>query len=240
MKRAAGTVSMVLLWAVGCSSPAPSPDAVAQGQALFSSRDLSPAARNVFSCAVCHDVNPTAAAGAIKTGAPLAGATLRPAFWAGEENDLLAAINACRGQFMLATEPLAAEAPEARALYAFLLDLEPGDPNPASFTMVRTIEDLPRGNASAGAFLYARTCAACHGKPHTGIGWIAPRVPLLPDDTLRAHADYDARSQRLVFIEKIRHGGFLGYGGDMPPFSAERLSDADVADILEALGVLGG
>jgi thiosulfate dehydrogenase len=42
-----------------------------------------------------------------------------------------------------------------------------------------------------------------------------------------------------VFIEKVRHGGFLGYGGDMPPYSLEVLPDATVSDLLEALGVLG-
>jgi thiosulfate dehydrogenase len=45
--------------------------------------------------------------------------------------------------------------------------------------------------------------------------------------------------QRLIFIEKIRHGRFLGYGGEMPPFSSELLSDADVADVLEYLSILG-
>jgi len=41
-----------------------------------------------------------------------------------------------------------------------------------------------------------------------------------------------------VFTEKIRHGLFLGYGGVMPPFSREVLSDQDVSDLLEALGVI--
>jgi len=61
----------------------------------------------------------------------------------------------------------------------------------------------------------------------------------LPEDTLAEHAGYSLRSQRLVFIEKIRHGLFLGYGGDMPPFSKEQLSDAEISDVLEALGVFG-
>jgi thiosulfate dehydrogenase len=66
-------------------------------------------------------------------------------------------------------------------------------------------------------------------------------VPILPDDTLAAHAPpaYSPRTQRLVFIEKTRHGGFLNYGGEMPPFSLETLPDTDLSDILEALGVTG-
>ncbi len=62
---------------------------------------------------------------------------------------------------------------------------------------------------------------------------------MLPEDTLRSHSTYDAQSLRLIFVEKIRHGAFLGYGGEMPPFSREALSDTEVSDILETLGVLG-
>jgi thiosulfate dehydrogenase len=194
---------------------------------------------NVFSCATCHDLVPPADGAAIKAGAPLAGATLRPSFWGGQEVDLLAAINQCRQYFMIADAPLAADSREALALYDFLVGLEPGDPAPAPLTIVGTIEEVPRGDAAAGMTLFGRSCASCHGQARTGIGRIATRVPILPAQTLREHADYDPRSQRLVFLEKIRHGGFLGYGGNMPPFSAERLSDQDAADILEALGVLG-
>jgi thiosulfate dehydrogenase len=38
-----------------------------------------------------------------------------------------------------------------------------------------------------------------------------------------------------VFVEKTRHGGFLGYGGTMPPFSLNVLSDEDLADLLTFL-----
>ena len=50
---------------------------------------------------------------------------------------------------------------------------------------------------------------------------------------------YSERLIRLVFIEKVRHGPFLGYGGTMPPFSMETLSDEGLADLLEALAVTG-
>ena len=96
-----------------------------------------------------------------------------------------------------------------------------------------------RGDARAGASRFARTCAHCHGAPHTGVGRVAPTAPVLPEGPIAAHADYGPRSIRLVFIEKIRHGSFRGYGGDMPPYAAERLTDQDVSDVLEGLGVLG-
>jgi thiosulfate dehydrogenase len=41
----------------------------------------------------------------------------------------------------------------------------------------------------------------------------------------------------LVFIEKVRHGGFLGYGGLMPPFSLEAMTDAELGALLSFLGL---
>lgn len=40
-----------------------------------------------------------------------------------------------------------------------------------------------------------------------------------------------------MFVQKVRHGGFLGYGGKMPPYSQEKLTDQDLGDLLELLGV---
>src|SRR5262249_13594755 len=145
--------------------------------------------------------------------------TLRPSFWGGQENDLLRSIDDCRAQFMDVSTPLDPSDPDAEALYAYLASLEPGDAAPVAFTVVRSIADVPRGDAVSGQLVYAASCVPCHGGMHTGDGRRAPRVPVLPEDTLAAHAQFSPAAQRLVFIEKIRHGGFLGYGGNMPPYS---------------------
>jgi len=208
------------------------------GRDLFTSRQLSPSRLNNYSCASCH-LAALAETSLIHTGAPLAGVTRRPWFWGGQENDLLRSINACRSYFMAAPEPLVPADANAQALYAFLVSLEPGDPEPVPFEVVRAIEPLPRGDAAAGLLLFINACSYCHGAMHSGGGRLSERVPILPEDTLAEHAGYTLRAQRLVFVEKIRHGLFLGYGGDMPPFSKERLSDPQVSDLLEALGVLG-
>ena len=39
-------------------------------------------------------------------------------------------------------------------------------------------------------------------------------------------------SPRLVVIEKVRHGQFFGVGGNMPLFSREAMSDADLGALL--------
>ncbi len=220
-----------------CSAEPPS--ASEHGRELFESGALSPSRLNVYSCASCHDARPQGEASLLKPGAPLAGVTRRTSFWGGQESSLLRSVNACRAHFMVANLPLAAADPDAEALYAFLVSLEPGDATPVAFSVVRSIDALPRGDATRGEPLYTRACLYCHGLAHSGAGRLSARVPILPEETIEEHADLSSRVQRLVFIEKIRHGGFLGYGGDMPPFSQETLHDQQVADVLEWLGVLG-
>lgn len=221
-----------------CSEEAPAEDRVARGQALFEGRGLSESTLNRYGCQTCHDAD-VADATKKKPGAALAGVTLRPTYWGGQENDLLRAINACRRYFMYASADLRATDPNAEALYAYLVSLEPGNAEPVPFSVVRTVENLPRGDAAAGQALFTLTCAQCHGTLHEGVGRLRNTVPVLPEDTLIEHLDYSPREQRLVFIEKTRHGLFLGYGGDMPPFSTEMLTNGELSDILEALGVTG-
>ena len=211
-----------------------------QGEALFTSGKLSPSSTNVFSCMTCHDARPRNG-DRLKPGAPLAGATARALYWGGQENDLLQSIDACRSIFMSAPVPLEATDPDADALYAFLVSLEPGDASSAPFSVVREISNVPRGDVARGQGVFERACQSCHGAMHTGEGRRSSRIPVLPEQTLEAHPapDYSVRVQRLVFIEKTRHGAFLGYGGLMPPFSLEVLPDPALSDLLEGLGVLG-
>lgn len=209
--------------------------AVEHGEALFSDPAASPSKLNKLSCATCHLAEETPGDTRILAGAALAGATERPTFWGGQENDLLRSINACRFNFMDAQQPWAADDPDAEAMYAYLSSLAPGDASPAPFTVVKAVKDLEPGDAKAGASVYTRACATCHGAIHSGMGRITKSAPRLPDDTLVDHAEYSADEQRLVFVEKVRHGAFLGYSGNMPPFSKEALSDADLAALLAYL-----
>jgi thiosulfate dehydrogenase len=235
-----GPLAALLLAAstLACSDDAPPQDRVSQGRSLFEGRSLSESNVNRYSCKTCHDADaadPTKK----KPGAALAGVTLRPTFWGGQENDLLRSINACRRYFMFASTDLRADEPNAEALYAYLSSLEPGNSEPVPFTVVRTVENLPRGDEASGQALFTTACSQCHGTLHEGVGRLRNTVPILPEDTLIEHLDYSPREQRLVFIEKTRHGLFLGYGGDMPPFSTEVLSDGELSDLLEALGATG-
>jgi len=213
------------------------------GAALFSDPTITGTEYNRLACATCHATERPApgAKSALLPGAPLAGVTLRSSFWGGAENDLLRSVNNCAYYFMLADSPYDAKDATASALYAYLDSLPSGpeDETPAPFTVLVSVKDVPTGDASRGKDIYHRACESCHGEIHTGKARLTTRAPILPDQTLAAHPldTYTAEQRRLVFIEKTRHGGFLGYGGQMPPFSLEVLPDTDLSDRLTFLGV---
>lgn len=235
----------VVAFGAGCTNETPSPivehgTAVDHGAAVFQDPTISGTSLNSYTCATCHEAG-AADPSRIRTGASLVGVTQRSSYWGGQELDLLRAINACSYYFMLRTTPFTAEDEEAKALYAYLDSISQGaegaDAQP--FSVVVTIADLPAGDSKRGQDLYGRACAYCHGPIHTGKGRLIPRSPILPEQTLEQHplGEYTADEQRLVFVEKVRHGGFVTYSGEMPPFSTEKLSDADLADILQYLGL---
>lgn len=232
----------------GCSDgdpPAPitvyGGTAVDHGAALFHDPGVVATPLNSYSCSTCHEKSAGEAGEAILPGAPLAGATKRTSFWGGQEVDLLRSINHCLYYFMLSDTAWKADDVNARAMYAYLESL-PSDSaaeKPAAFTIAYEVKDAPKGDGTRGGTLYANACANCHGQAHTGAGRLVVRAPILPEQTISEHPSpqYDDLDRRLVFVEKVRHGGFVGYGGEMPPFSVEKLSDQDLGDIIAFLGV---
>lgn len=189
-----------------------------------------------FSCATCHATGATSPKGRYLPGAPLAGVTTRQSYWGGQEDDLLRAVNNCRSSFQNAPAPLAATEPDAADLYAFLDSLA-GSSEPVPFTVVTAVSDLPEGDEERGRKVFGSACARCHGELVSGKGRIDDEVPALPDEVLEEHGHFSKEDQRVIFVEKVRHGGFLGYSGRMPPFSLEALSDDQLSDLLSALGV---
>ena len=206
--------------------------AIEHGKALFETRAASPSKLNDYSCSTCHVTTRATTDKAMYPGAPLAGATLRPTFWGGHELDLLASINHCRYWFMRAQQPWLATDVDAQAMYAYLASLPSALPEPQTFTVIPSVQDLAPTDAVRGAEVFALACRTCHGEVHTGKGRLSARMSILPEAPLAEHVEYTAAENRVIFIEKIRHGGFLGYGGAMPPFSVEVLSDADIQALL--------
>jgi thiosulfate dehydrogenase len=225
---------------LGCSGEAETRvaqgTAADHGRALFGDPAVSGTSFNAYACSTCHEPIVGDAGDAILPGAALAGAVGRPSYWGGQEVDLLGAINQCLYFFMLKDAPWTADEVEAQAMYAYLESL-PGGGSAAEavpFTPVYALREPPPGDAARGDGIYRRACATCHGEARSGAKKLIERAPVLPDQTLEAHSthEYTAAERRLVFVEKIRHGGFVGYGGEMPPFSRERLSDQEIGDLL--------
>lgn len=216
--------------------------AIEHGEDLSKDPTASGTSFNQLSCVMCHDEHAGDSASEKKSGAPLAGALSRPTYWGGTEDTLLGSVNACLYFFMQGSTPWRGDEDEAKAIYAWLeaLDKEATDAEKQAQPFTIAPVAVPStGDTSKGKTAYDAACASCHGAKSTGEGRKVDAAPVLPEQTLKAHPspDYSDADRRLVFVEKTRHGGFLGYGGQMPPLSAELLSDQDVADLLAYLGV---
>lgn len=212
-------------------------DPKSYGEQLFSDRALSTAPSNIFTCATCHDTiaNPTK----LRPGYSLYDVVSRPSWWGGNVLTLLDAVNQCVTNFMRGALLDPAD-PKSRSLLVYLESISPDKASPAlPLTVVQNIVDVPSGNPAAGKVLWDEGCANCHGAPHTGIGRIAPSVSLVPDDSIAAHGTNPKTGARPVVIEKVRHGLFFNVGGNMPFYSLERLSDAQLGQILGYLEQFG-
>lgn len=235
MKRALAVALLV----AGCGSR----PAVDYGRALFSDATVSTAASNPFKCSTCHETGATT----MKSlpGYTMYDAAVRPAWWGGTVTTLLDATNQCVTQFMRG-KALAPDDDKGRALFVYLESLAPDMPSPMQLltqvqplSVTQNIVDVPSGDATRGKMWWDQGCGNCHGAPHTGDGRISDVASLVPDDSLAAHGTDPKTGARPVVIEKVRHGKFFNVGGNMPLFSLEALSDAQLGDILAYLETFG-
>ncbi|MCS6797265.1 MAG: c-type cytochrome [Myxococcota bacterium] len=219
----------VLIAIVGCVERT----AVERGRAAFADPRVSGSPTNDVACADCHAPGPVPA-GRVLAGGSLEGVLGRPHWWGGAVRDPLEAVNACLFYFMRTpySRLLTPQTPVGLDLLAFLetLGVEPSPPVP--FTVVRRPSlALPPGDPAAGAALWNAACASCHGELRTRRGARNRNAPVVPDATIAEHGEYAL--ERVVY--KVRHGGFFGLGGDMPPYSLEVLSDEQLADLVAYL-----
>jgi thiosulfate dehydrogenase len=206
------------------------------GERLFSDARLSESKFNSFSCATCHATTPTAPAGRLDSGYTLYDSAFRKAWWGGYETRLLDAVNFCYVSFMRGVAPLPEDSPQSRALYEYLVSISPNpDARPLPMTVVKNAADVARGDRAHGQEVYRAACQSCHGEPHTGAGRLTEAASLLPEVTEEYGEIFPGVPPSLVVIEKVRHGQFFGVGGNMPPYSLEALSDADLGALLTFL-----
>ncbi len=217
----------------GCGSRS----ALDYGRAEFEDATVSTAASNPFKCPTCHEVGATTTKSL--PGYTMYDAAVRQAWWGGNVTTLLDATNQCVTQFMRG-KPLAPDDEKGRGIYVYLASLAPDASAPVlPLTVVQNIVDVPSGDATRGKMWWDQGCGNCHGAPHTGVGRISDVASLVPDDSIAAHGTSATMGARPVVIEKVRHGKFFNVGGNMPLFSLEALSDAQLGDILAYLETFG-
>ncbi|WP_404366484.1 c-type cytochrome [Corallococcus coralloides] len=232
----AGVAALLVL--AGCGGGDEPRAAADYGEALFQDARLSPSEYNPFSCATCHVTTPAAPAGRIDSGHTLYNVAARPSWWGGNETRLLDAVNFCYVNFMRGVTKLEADEPRSRALYEYLSRISPDAQAPAlPFTVVKDIQDVPRGDATRGEAVYRAACQGCHGATHTGEGRLTSQASVLPEVTRDYDEAFPGIPHAQVVIEKVRHGPFFGVGGNMPLYGTEALSDADLGALLTYLGL---
>jgi thiosulfate dehydrogenase len=229
-----GVVLAVL--AAGCGDEEGPVPAAEYGERLFNDARLSESGFNRFSCATCHATTPTPPAGRLDSGYTLHDSVYRGSWWGGYETRLLDAVNFCYVNFMRGVAPLTEDSPQSRALYEYLVSISPNrDARPLPFTVVKDITEVARGDRGRGQEVYRAACQNCHGEPRTGAGRLTELAPVLPEVTADYGAQFPGVPPSLVVIEKVRHGQFFGVGGNMPLYSLEALSDADLGALLTFL-----
>ncbi len=166
---------------------------------------------NTFSCSTCHALaEPDELR---RAGHPLGDATRRPSWKNGEAATFLDAVNTCVTEWMGASAWTAADARYV-ALKRFLDAQAPAAAAPAvGFELVEPPADLTGGDAARGEALFNVSCSECHGLDGRG----GPRGPNLAGAKLQP--DYIAKRVRTR-------------GGRMPFWSADRLSDGELRDLV--------
>ena len=186
-----------------------------------------------FACTTCHALEPTKPGGARLAGYSLAGVAKRRTFYGGAEDQLLDAVNFCIIYYMRGVA-LRPDDPDGRAIYEFFLSISPGDlVDGLPWTVVHLFptNTLP-GDPARGKQLYDAACLNCHGKLHTGSGRREPKATVLPEEAVDFYnANFPGVNHRTIITETLRGGVFFGLGCQMPPYGAELLSDAEIADL---------
>ena len=230
-RRAWPAVLGAMLCLTGCGAI----PAASYGEQLFNDPRFAGSQFNVWSCATCHATR--AGDPRILPGASLTNVVNRPSYFGGRQPRLIDAASFCYVYFMRGAGPLQPDEPRSKALYEYLDSLSTTAAAPAlPMTIVLTTEDVARGDTTRGEAVYRNACQGCHGAKSSGQGQNSKLASLLPNVAADYPQVFPGIAPGLVFIEKVRHGQFFEVGGNMPFFSRESISDADLGALLSYLG----
>lgn len=191
------------------------------GEALFMNRHDD---GNTFACNTCHALTePTA--DFRRPGHPLGDAANRPSYKNGRVDSLLEAVNSCRTEWMVAPA-FAAEDERWQTLERFLQAAAGDTPaEPLTFEIAAPPAALDGGDEAAGRETFNATCAVCHGADATGTQLAPPLDGQFLDPALIAR-----RVRTSGVTDSPVYDGLTG--GRMPFWAADRLSDAELRDVV--------
>lgn len=196
--------------------------ATPSGEALYMEPHVD---GNEFACSTCHALEEPAPDGVRRPGHAIGDAANRPSFKNGELDELLDAVNTCRDEWMAAPVFAASDA-RWLALSNYLSEQAGDEPAPAlEYQIVSPPTNLEGGDADAGRDLFNRSCVVCHGEDAQGTDrGPALRGSLLTSQLIATRVRTSGRSDSRVY-EGLT-------GGRMPFWSADRLSDDELLDLV--------
>lgn len=182
---------------------------------------------STYACATCHALSPDTPADpdALRlVGHPLTNVLARPSYKNGQLARPLDAVNSCLTEWMN-TDALAATDPRWQALEAFFGSQATGRGRAVTFAVVQPPADLGGGDAARGQATFNRTCASCHGQGGVGSLVGPPLAGVAPAASVVAR-----RVRTSGLASSAVYPGLTG--GIMPFWSADRLSDDELRDLI--------
>ncbi len=180
---------------------------------------------NSFTCATCHSLSEPSADGIRRPGHELGDSTRRTAWKNGKAHSFLEAVNSCVTEWMVASAWTASD-PRYVALHNYLDGQAKVAQAPnLTFEIEAPPADESGGDATRGRSLFNQSCVVCHGTDAVG--------------TVRGPSIAGSKRDAAYIATRIRTSGsstspiYQGLSGGVMPFWAkDRLSDAEVKDLI--------
>jgi len=219
-------------------TPTPSPTPLPNGALVY----MTPQATgNTFACVHCHALEEPATDGFNRPGHFIGDALRRPNYKNGLLPNFIDAVNTCLNVWMTVPTQWTEDSPEFLALSDFLTSedqgVNDGEAPTIPFSKAEPIvfaadnSDLA-GDEAAGRTKFDGSCAVCHGENAVG----TERAPQLAGRlNFAGAANFIAQKVRLS--GPTDHSIYQGesVGGVMPFWAQDRISDADLEDVITFL-----
>ncbi len=179
---------------------------------------------NTFTCSTCHALAEPAADGIIRPGHQIGDAFGRPTYKNGQLTELRDAVNTCVTEWMNGAA-FAEDDPSWVLLRDWLEEMSPAESPALEYAIVAPPTELTGGDPDAGKELFNESCSVCHGQDAAGTNKAPGLGGLDLDPALIAR-----RVRTSGRADSSTYDGLTG--GIMPFWAADRLSDAQLLDIV--------